>query len=186
MIVAKHLYLDVARRGYVFLDKNAVIAEAGLAFALRTCQRIGKIRRALNLAHALATAARTRLDQHRVADVVSDLCKEVSALLIAVIARHHRHACRLHQRLGSILQAHRADGGSRRADKRQPGSFDGLDEARVFRKETIARMDGVSAGCLRSRQNGFNVQVAFGAAAGPTRTASSASATCIALASASE
>ena len=66
-------------------------------------------------------AARGRLDQHRVADLVRLLLQELRVLPLAVIAGHDRHARLLHQRLGAILEAHGADRGGRRPDENEAG-----------------------------------------------------------------
>ena len=62
-----------------------------------------------------------------------------------MIARHHRHAGLFHQPLGGILQPHGADGLGRGTDEVDAGRFDGIDEIRVLRQETVTGMDRLRA-----------------------------------------
>ena len=121
---------------------------AALRLALRGFERRLELGVALDPAHALAAAAGHRLDQHRIADLVGLALQEFRLLHLAVIARHHRHAGLLHQRLGAILQAHGAHGGRRRADKDDAGIGAGLRERGVLRQKAVAGMDAVGARCL--------------------------------------
>ena len=68
--VGEHLHLDVARRGDVFLDQHARVAERRLRLALRAFERGLELGVLVDAAHALAAAAGHRLDQHRIADLV--------------------------------------------------------------------------------------------------------------------
>jgi hypothetical protein len=70
-----------------------------------------------------------------------------------VIARHHRHAGLLHQRLGAVLQAHGADRGGRRADEDDARGGAGLGELRVLGEEAVARMDRLGAAFARLRRS---------------------------------
>ena len=147
--VGEHLHLDVARRGDVFLDQHARIAERRLRLARRAFQRGVELGVLVDAAHALAAAARDRLDQHRIADLVGLLLEELRVLQFAVIAGHDRHAGLLHQRLGPVLQPHGADRGRRRSDEHDAGRRAGFGELRILRQEAVARMDAVCA--LRAR-----------------------------------
>ena len=69
-------------------------------------------------------------------------------LVVAVVARHQRHAGRFHQRLGADLRAHRADRRRRRADEDDAGLGAGSREVRVLGQEAVARMDRLRAGSL--------------------------------------
>ena len=68
--VGEHLDLDMPRRRDVFLDEHARIAERRLRLALRAFERLGEIAGLVDAPHALAAAARDRLDQHRKADAL--------------------------------------------------------------------------------------------------------------------
>ena len=105
----KDLHFDVARRVDVSFDQDARVAEGRLRLALGGFEGRVEVSVVLGTPHALTAAARHRLDQHRIANFVGLLLEEFRVLPHAVIARHHRHAGLLHQRLGAILQAHGAD-----------------------------------------------------------------------------
>ncbi len=66
--VGEDLDLDMARPRQVLLDQHVVVGEARPWPRACAGQRVGELRRLLHHAHALAAAARRRLDQHREAD----------------------------------------------------------------------------------------------------------------------
>ncbi len=108
-IVAEHLNLDMARLLDILLDQHRIVAEGGLGLALRAAQRTLEFIRIVDAAHALAAAARTRLDEHGVADFTRLGGEQHQALALAMIAGHHGHAGLFHQALRGILQTHRTD-----------------------------------------------------------------------------
>jgi hypothetical protein len=119
--VAEHLHFDVTRPRQVLLDQHAIVAEAARGLALARRERRREVLRALDHAHALAAAARARLEQHRVADPVGFAMQMGRRLVVAVIAGHERHRRRVHQRLRGRLRAHRGDRVDRRPDERDAG-----------------------------------------------------------------
>ena len=128
---------------------------------------------AVDPAHALAAAARHRLDQHRIADLVGLLLEELRVLPLAVIAGHDRHARLLHQRLGAVLQPHGADRGGRRTDEHDAGGRAGFGELGALGEEAVAGMDALRAGAPRDLDDLLDRQIAFAAGGGPIRCASS-------------
>src|SRR6266851_9134151 len=84
--VGEDLHLDMARPRQVFLDQHGVVAERGLGLALGGGESGGEIRRALDDAHALAAAARRRLDEDGKAGFLGLLAKQRRILVGAVIA----------------------------------------------------------------------------------------------------
>ena len=161
LAVAEHLHLDVARPGDIGLQQHALVAEgrAGLAPARR--QGGGEVGSAIHPTHALAAAAGHRLDQYRIADARGLAGQGRLGLVLAEIARRHRHAGLVHQRLGGVLQAHGADRGAWRADPDQAGGGDRVGEGGVLREEAVARMDGLGAGFFRRGDDLFRDQIAF-------------------------
>ena len=157
--VGENLHLDVARRGDIFLDQHAARAEGGLRLAARAFQRGVEFGVLVDAAHAAAAAAGYSLDQHRIADFVGLLLEEFRVLTLAVESRHDWNAGLLHQRLGAVLQPHRADRRRGRADEDDAGVRAGVGEIGVLRKKAIARVDAVApaASLLRS---GFVAQIA--------------------------
>ncbi|MNM87516.1 hypothetical protein D3C81_996990 [compost metagenome] len=165
--IGEHLDFDMARPGQVFLHQHLVVAEAGAGLALDRRQRGLEAIARLDHAHALAAAARAGLEQHRVADAVGLAAQQRRVLVFAVVARHQRHRCALHQLLGRALAAHRVDGGGRRADEDQPRRGAGLGKGLVLGQEAVAGVDGLGAGFLRHFNDvvGAQVAVARGSAA---------------------
>ena len=54
LAVAKHLDLDMARAEDVFLDQHPIVAEGRRRLSLARYERIGKMLRSIDLAHAFA------------------------------------------------------------------------------------------------------------------------------------
>src|SRR5262249_43496996 len=75
VLVAEHLNFDMARLPDIFLDENAVVAKARLRLGFRRVEAFLHLFAAIGDAHALAAAAGRRLDHHRIADLVGDLCR---------------------------------------------------------------------------------------------------------------
>ena len=80
-------------------------------------------------------------------------------LTLAVIARHERHACALHQGLGGRLAAHGFNGLGRRTDEREPGLAHRVRKRCVLGQKAVAGMDGLRARRKRGRNDGFTPQV---------------------------
>ena len=167
--VGEHLDFDVARRLHVFLDQHAGVAERRFRLALGGGERLLEIRMLVDPAHAAAAAARHRLDEHRIADLVGLALEKRRRLLLAVIARHHRHAGLLHQRLGAILEAHGADRGGRRPDEHDAGLGAGLGEFGVLRQEAVTRMDALRGGDARRIDQRVDGEIALARRRRPDR-----------------
>jgi len=151
--VAEHLHLDVARAFDPFFEQHDVVAERARRLALAAFERVDEILGPVDLAHPLAAAASDGLDQHRIADRVCLALEPLGRLVVTEIARSHRHPGIGHQRLGRILQPHRADAIRLRPDPDQPRVQNRLGEVRVLAEETVARVDRLGAGLLRGRDD---------------------------------
>ena len=81
------------------------------------------------------------------------------ALIVAVVARHDRHAELAHAPLRVDLRAHRRDRVGRRADEDQPGVDDQPRERRALAQEAVAGMDRVGAERLRRRDDPLAVEI---------------------------
>ncbi len=149
MAVGEHLHLDVAGRGDVFLDQHPPVAEGALRLAAGAFERRLEFDMRVDPAHAASAPARDRLDQDRVADLVGLLAQELRVLVVAVVARDDGNAGLLHQRLGRILQPHRAHRLRRRTDEHDARPRAGFREIGVLRQEPIARMQALGADPLR-------------------------------------
>ena len=143
--IAEHLDLDVPRRGYVLLDQDLAVAERRLRFPDCRLQRGFEFDGFLDAPHAPAAAARHRLDQHRIADLLGLLRKEFRLLALAVIAGHDRHAGVLHQLLGLALESHGADRARGWTDENDSGGSAGFGEFGVLRQEAVPGMNALGA-----------------------------------------
>ena len=154
--VGENLDLDVARRGNKFLDQHPAGAEGRLAFADGAFERGREIGVLFHEPHAPPAAAGRGLDQHRIADFVGLLFEEFRVLPLAVIAGHDRYAGLLHQRLGAVLQAHRANSRGRRSDKDDAGAVTGFGEVGIFGQESVTGVDALGGRSLGDLDQPFD------------------------------
>ena len=109
--------------------------------------------------HAASAAARRRLDQ----DGIADLLRRTRGFRVgshrAVGAGHGRNARLLHRLLGGDLVAHQADMLGLRPDEGDAVLLDDLGEARVLRQKAVAGMDRFGAGDLAGRDDRGNVEI---------------------------
>ena len=132
--VAEHLDLDVPRGRQHLLDVERRVAERRLGLGRRGAERVLEIGRRLDEPHALAAAARRRLEQHRVADLRRGRARGLDRRR-ALRPGHGRHAGRLHRLPRRDLVAHlrpslppaarRRRGRCRRTPRRTRGSRPG-------------------------------------------------------------
>ena len=109
------------------------------ASRLQLSSASSKSLRGIDPAHALAAAARDRLDQHRIADRVGFLLEPLRVLVLAEIAGRHRHAGVGHQLLGRVLQAHGADAVRLRPDPDQARVDHRLGEVGILARGSRSR-----------------------------------------------
>ncbi len=113
----------------------------------------------MHQAHAAAAAARRRLDHHRQPGLDRLRFQRLVGLIVALVARHARHACRDHADLRGALVAHGLDRSRVRTDEDQAGVLHRPGEIGTFGQETVARMDRLRAGGLRRRDDVLDHQV---------------------------
>ena len=116
----------------------------------------------MNHAHAAAAAAAGSLDD----DGITDIARDVHDLFrivrqSSIRTRHAWHARLLHRVLGADLVAHEAYGFGTRADENETALFHTFGKIGVFRKETVARMDGFGIGDFGRADDGRNIQIAL-------------------------
>ena len=165
--VAEQLDLDVARRRQVLLEVDRRVAEGTLGFGARDQDRVGEVLRVARDAHAAPPAARGRLDDDRVADLLGDAERLLLVAHRTVGARDHRHARRLHRVLGDGLVAHLLDGARRRPDPADAARHHGLGELRVLGQESVAGMDGLRARDFGRGNDAIEIEVALAGEVGP-------------------
>ena len=146
--VGEHLNLDVARVLEVLLDVDGRVGEVREPLALgRREGRRGLVGRVHDL-HPFPAAARGRLDQQRVADLLAERDDLSGRRDRLGRARNDRHACGLHRLSRARLRAHQLDRGGRRADPDEARRLDGARERGVLGEEAVPGMDrpGARAG----------------------------------------
>ena len=83
-------------------------------------------------------------------------------LIGSVVSGDHRHACRLHQRLGRIFEAHGADRICGWADEHQSSGDNRIHEVGVFGQEPVSGVNGLRV-CVQGRlDDQIAAQVAIG------------------------
>jgi hypothetical protein len=160
--VGEHLDLDVPRAPDVPLEQQLAVPERGHGLAAGRGDGGRELARRVDAAHALAAAARGRLEQHREPDPLGRGREVVVGHPAAVLARDDRDAGRGDERLRGDLVAHRADRVRWRADPDQPGVLHGPREVRVLGEEAVPGVDGVGADRARRGDQRGRVEVAAG------------------------
>src|ERR1051326_6085405 len=97
VLVAKHLYFYMPGIDERLFDVNFTAAEGPLGLATSVAYGGLEFGLALDQPHALAAAARDRLQQHRVADFASDLAGMFVAIGRSVATRHNRSSGRFRE-----------------------------------------------------------------------------------------
>ena len=160
--VGEDLDFDMARPLEEPLQDHPIVAEGRGGFPAGAFQRRGEVRVRVDPAHALAAAARRRLDQERSAQFRRGLFEGLRALRPAIVARQNRHAGPVHEHLGPVLAAHGPHGRRRRSDEDEARRRAGVCEVRVLGEETVAGMDRLGPAILCRGQNRIDVQIALG------------------------
>src|SRR4029453_4810329 len=80
VLVAEESNFDVARRDYVLFDQDVLVAERRHGLTRGAFQRSFEIGVFIDAAHAFAAAARRRLDQDRVTELISLLLEKFRIL----------------------------------------------------------------------------------------------------------
>ena len=162
LLVGKHLDLDMPRLEQVFLHQHLPVAERRQRLTLGGGQGFGQLADVLDHLHALATAARRGLEQHRVADTLTGGAEGLQVLGLAVITRHKGYASRFHQGLGRGFAAHGVDCRGGRAEEDQACRLDGPGEAGVFREEAVAGVNRLGAAGVGGGNQLVDLQVTIG------------------------
>ena len=159
--VGEYLHLDVPRIDDQLLDVHVGIGEVRLPLPPRRLEGPGGAVRRLDDLHALAAAARGRLDQQRIADRLAELEQLLDRDNRVGRAGDDRDARVLHRPTRPRLLAHQLDRGRRRTDPDEPRVLDRAREGRVLGEEAVARMHGAGAGALRRLHETLDVQIAL-------------------------
>ncbi len=184
--VGEDLNFDMPRGAQIFFEQHAIVAESSHRLSFGAGELSDEIGAAHDDFHAFAAAARRRFQQCRIADRVGLGGKPRKRLVLAMIAGNQRNPGLAHQRLGAGFVAHRPDRRGRRPNEDQTSRSAGPRRSQRSRTGTrspdappLPRVRSAASMILSPATVSFR-----GAAAGPIKIASSASATCSAARSA--
>ncbi len=157
--VDRDLDLDVAVLVEPALEVERIVAERGLRLGPADAQHRFELARRADHPHALATAARRRLDEDGVADPLG-LVEGVHLVAQHPLgARDRRQPVVGQQLAGAGLAGEPLEDRRRRPDERQVMRRDDLREALVLGQEAVAGVDRVAAGDEGRRDDGGRGQV---------------------------
>ena len=159
--VAQHLHFDVPQRRDESLQIDVAAAESGRRLGGDAMKRLVEVARRLHRGDAFAATPMHGLDEHRIADRRRGGGGAVAIGQHAVTARHHRHAVRERSGDRVRLVAHRLHAGNRRPHEVDAARAHQFGKARVLRKKTNARMQGVRSFRFGDAHDGTGVQVAL-------------------------
>ena len=160
LIIRQGLDFNMARLIEIFFEVDGVIAEGG--FGLGFGRRDGA-REFIGTAddfHAASAATGRRLDEDRVAQLFGDRFGLRDARDGLRRAGHDREVELLGRLARGDFVAHHRDMFAARADESDVVCRENVGEALIFRKEAVARMDGVRAGDLARGDDRGNIEVA--------------------------
>ena len=131
------------------LDVERAVAERALCLAPGCAKRLVEVLDSFDDPHALAAAARGRLDEQGHAHLRGGRTERLDRLVVRAGARHARHAGLFHQAPGLELGAHARNHVGGRADEGQARIDASGGKCRPFAQEAVARVHGVGAAASR-------------------------------------
>ena len=159
--IAKYLNFDVARRGEVFFDIDFVIAKGRLPLGAGGAKGRRHFLSGIGHFHPASTTAGGRFDDDGIAKFFTDFQGRIQIGNAALRAWHAGHTKGAHRVFRADFIAHNADMLSGWANKIDVMILQSLHEGRVFRKEAIARVNGICTGDFCGCDDGRNAQIAF-------------------------
>src|SRR5580704_9870419 len=160
VLVSQNLKLDVARMLHVLLHVQIAVAKSSRGFLLGLPIERGESLLIAHNAHAPASSAGRRLDDDREAHLPRPIASLILRGYNPVRSRQNRHAVPLHRCTCFFFFSHQADDLGRRPDELQSTGFADLGKVRVFREQSVARMDGVGIRDLGRADHGRNIEIA--------------------------
>ena len=151
----------MAGREYGALENHLIVAKSSLGLAPPRGDGFGEVVLALDAAHSSTAAAGAGLDHHGHADLLGERDQRGIAIVL-LGAGDHRHAGGDRLLARGLLAAEAFHGLGIGPQKLDRCIAHGADEGRVFAEEAVARVDRLGAGCLGSRQDLVDVEVALG------------------------
>ena len=169
LVIRQDLGFDVARALQVALGVEAIIAERAARLAARQPPRGLELRIAAHHAHALAAAARGRLEHQRKAGLTGEGAGRRDARQRARRRRHHGHAGPLRRLARGELVAETLDRLGRGTDEHHSGLRAGAGERRVLGEEAVARMNRIRPHAARGLEHTSGVEIALARGSGTDR-----------------
>ena len=159
--VGDHLDFDVACRSQQLFHEDSAIAERGDRFFLRLLHCALDLVCRLNDSDSSTATACRRFDHDGIADLVGGFASLVRVGERIDCAGDDRDAGLFHRAARFDLVAHQLNGFRRRADEDDAVLAAGPGEVGVFRKESIAGVDGGRASFFRCRQHCIYREIAL-------------------------
>src|SRR5665647_1615430 len=160
VLVGEHLKLDMARVFQKFFHVYHGIVESGLRLGAGHGDGIQQGCLGMHHTHAASAAAAGSLDDDRVSDAARNLDNLRGVVRQGTLdSRHTGHPGFLHGDLGAYLVTHQTNGLGARTDKYKAALLNALGKIGVFRKKTIARMDGLRICNFRCTDDGGDIQI---------------------------
>ncbi len=157
--IAQHLELHVPASADQLLQVQRSIAEGLVGFEAGLGERLLQRGLIVAAAHALAAAARGRLEQHRIAHLRGHAASLVRAGQRPVRSGNRRQPGACHRGLGARLVAHAADRVGRGTDEGDALLRASRGEQGVLREETVAGMDGLAGALFGGLQDRVRVEI---------------------------
>ena len=161
MAVRQDLELNMAGMLYKVLDVHGIVAERHLRLFLGCLEAALKLLRRLRHAHAFPAASKSRLHDHRVADLLRDLRSLFCVVHRLFAARDHRYSGSHHGVSRLLLVSQPGNDVRSGADKGDVALLAQLRKPAVLREKTKSRMDGIGAGNDGGADDPVHAQIAL-------------------------
>ena len=159
--ITEDLNLNMPGAGQITLDKQGVVTEDRGGLAPGCDQRIGHLPQIVHHPHALATAARGRLDDQRGPDLLGG-DHQLFIRECTDAARHNRLAGRGDGVLGPDLVAHRVHRFGGRPDEDDARRLTRTNEIGILRDESVSGVHSVGTRLFGGADDRVDVEVARG------------------------
>ena len=151
----------MARGRDQLLQVERVVAEGGLGLGACRGRRCGQLLATVDALHAATAAARHRLDEYGIADLICGLGEGCGILQRRRRARHHRQAELGRSLLGADLVAHQRDVRRARPDEDEAVLLHDRREVGALGEEAVTGVDRVGVGDLARSDDRRDVEVAL-------------------------
>ena len=157
--VRQNLNFNVPGAANIALEKHSVISERRPCFRARFLETRLQRLRALRDSHAAPAASECRFHHQRIADFLRNAARVILLRDRLFGARNHGQSGLLGKTPRRSLVAQQVEQFRARPDESDSRRFAGARQRRIFRKKSVARMNGVDAAFLGQRHDAFDVQI---------------------------